>query len=108
MFSYAQVRSDWLRISSFAGRRMARIERILGHEVCQPLREAVEARFAEDGGDLWKAFKADDTAARDRLRRGRRLALAKRGTNAHATWSGRTRTSDKPPLENPWSKHHRQ
>jgi hypothetical protein len=66
MFRYDTVGSDWLRISSLAGRRLGRIERLLGAEACAPLRGVVEAEF-ESSGELWRAFKEGDYALRDSL-----------------------------------------
>ena len=66
VFCYEHYSSKWSRISDFAHRRLARIERILGREAFDAAEAEVKAEFAS-GVDprLWNMFVTGKEPARD-------------------------------------------
>ena len=68
MALYQCTGSDWLRKTSFAGRRLGRIERALGGNDVERVVEDVRRKFSESVDPRhWKAFVEGDTAELDRL-----------------------------------------
>lgn len=67
MFLDDQIGSDEMRISSFANRRLCRIEQIISEETINKVFGEVEEEMRKHWGDeLWEIFKTGDKGARDR------------------------------------------